>query len=99
AESITAHRKIQDRTLGRRAIQGVFRYRHLAHRIFFDARFYAFHRAYFEERRAAESTAPFPLATAALRKTVMNIGGMFCREHSDAALAKSVACWRSSFVT
>jgi hypothetical protein len=44
-ESITAHRKIQDRTLGRRAIKRVFRHGHLAHRIFFDARFYAFHRA------------------------------------------------------
>jgi hypothetical protein len=45
AESITADRKIQDRAVGRRAVKRILRYGHFAHRVFFDARFDAFHRA------------------------------------------------------
>ena len=45
AESITAYRKIQDGAVGGGAIKRMVRHGHLAHRIFFDARFFAFHRA------------------------------------------------------
>src|SRR5437588_6483843 len=98
-KAITADWKIQNGALSGSAIEGGFRHLHLAHRILFDARFDRFHHTGAEEKRVAGSIAPLPLRILSFRKTVMNIGGMFCRTYSESALAKSIACLRSSLLT
>src|SRR5438270_227799 len=89
-KAITADWKVQNGALSGSAIEGGFRHLHLAHRILFDARFDRFHHTGAEEKRVAGSIAPLPLRILSLRKTVMNIGGMFCRTYSESALAKSI---------
>src|SRR6266436_8238268 len=85
-KSIAAHRKIEDRAVSGSAMERIRRKRHLAHRIFFCPRRLLGH---------AERSAPTPASLeklldravrrsrlcgeGVLRKTVMNIGGIFCR--------------------
>ncbi len=85
-KSIPTNWKIQERALRRCAIKGRLRDGHLAHRVLFHARPRDAHASEFGKSRCrfiAGCTYPFNMV--ALRKTVMNIGGMFCKKYSDLA--------------
>src|SRR3984893_10905332 len=98
-ERITADVKIQNVPLRRCAIKRGGWDGQFAHRILFHARCTADHARCVEEKREI-STAPLPFCLWPLWKTVMNIGGMFCRKYSDSASSKmGEACCFNSFVT
>ena len=106
-KSIAAYEKIQHRAVRRRTMKRVRRQGHLTHRIFFCSLRLSRH----AERSAPTPTnpenfsgcmatrCPRPCSEGVLWKTVMNIGGMFCRKYSDSVRSKSVACCFNSFVT
>ena len=99
-KAIPANRKIKDRPLGGSAVERGFRDGHFAHRILFGTGRPGRHAEWFVENSAACLRGRrWPFRRCTLWKTVMNIGGIFWRKYSDSARSKSVACWRSSFVT
>src|SRR5262245_32215851 len=103
-KSVTAYRKIQHRAMRGHAVESIRGHGHLAHRIFFDSRWFFRH-----AERSAPTPArrerlfldvgPPPFAEGNLWKTVMNIGGIFCRKYSDSSRWKTVACCLNSLVT
>ena len=98
-ETVTADRKVKDRALGGGAIERRLGERHFSHRIFFHPRPPAGHALFAEARFSWSDKWDSPLRPFPFSKTVMNIGGMFCRTYSDSARSKILACCFSSFVT
>src|SRR5207245_2500817 len=96
---VAAHREIQDRALSGSSIKRGFGERHFAHRILFHPRPPAGHARVAEVRLSCSDRSASPLRPLALSKTVMNIGGIFCRKYSDSACSKILACCFSSLVT
>src|SRR5207247_4559270 len=88
-----------------RAVKSIRGHGHLAHRIFFDSR-----RFFRHAERSAPTPAnrerlfrcvemrPLTCTEDVVSKTVMNIGGIFCRKYCDSAPWKTVACWLKSLV-
>src|SRR5262249_30855794 len=86
-----------------RAVESIRGHGHLAHRIFFDSRWFFRH-----AERSAPTPArrerlfldvgPPPFAEGNLWNTVMNIGGVFCMKYSRLSRWETVAGWRKSFV-
>ena len=102
-KSIAADRKVQNGSLRRRAVKRGSRDGHLAHRILLDARLMRRHAEWFTGNRCplvdGITGRLWPFRMLVFENTVMNMGGIFCRQYSDWACGKTVACCRSSFVT